>query len=79
MCSARPDVTYWFYCGQWFDKAHGLEKSLAAWLIDPRLSLTNYTVTTHTSDISGAGTDANVFVNLFGTKVRAMGMHFPLN
>jgi hypothetical protein len=25
-------------------------------------------VTVHTSDISGAGTDANVFINLFGTK-----------
>jgi hypothetical protein len=30
--SAKPDVMYWFYCGQWFDDEHGLEKSLTAFL-----------------------------------------------
>lgn len=53
-------------------QAHGLEKTLTAWLTDPRNSLTTYTVITHTSDIANAGTDANVYVNMFGTKVGAL-------
>ncbi|GFH09790.1 uncharacterized protein HaLaN_04999, partial [Haematococcus lacustris] len=66
--SAKPSVKYWFYCGQWLSQEHGLDKTLRAELSDPRPNLPTYTITTHTSDISGAGTDAQVFINLFGVK-----------
>ncbi len=60
--------TWYFYCGQWLDRRTGVEKILFASDTDPRDSLVTYTVTTHTSDIKGAGTDANVCVEMFGTK-----------
>ncbi len=43
--SARPDAKWWFYCGQWFDKEHGLEKMLKAHTSDPRANMPVYTVT----------------------------------
>ncbi|KAG2501257.1 hypothetical protein HYH03_001064 [Edaphochlamys debaryana] len=60
--------TWYFYCGQWLDKRTGLEKILFASDSDPRGSLHTYTMTVHTSDVSGAGTDANVSCEMFGTK-----------
>ncbi|KXZ51726.1 hypothetical protein GPECTOR_11g173 [Gonium pectorale] len=60
--------TWYFYCGQWLDKKSGLEKILTASDTDPRASLVTYTVTTHTSDLPGAGTDANVFVEMLGNR-----------
>lgn len=36
-----------------------------------RLVLKNYTIVIATGNLKGAGTDANVFINLFGTKVCA--------
>ncbi|MEW5311146.1 MAG: hypothetical protein WDW38_002885 [Sanguina aurantia] len=55
-----------FYCGQWLDKNHGVEKTLTASAADPRDHLVTYTVTTHTSTLRGAGTDANVRIDLIG-------------
>ncbi|GLC54185.1 hypothetical protein PLESTB_000832700 [Pleodorina starrii] len=60
--------TWFFYCGQWLDKKSGLEKTLRASDTDPRAALVTYTVTTHTSDLPGAGTDANVCCEMFGSK-----------
>jgi len=40
--------------------------SLLLCLINPLLSLSVYEVVTVTGDVKGAGTDANVFVTLFG-------------
>lgn len=60
--------TWFFYCGSWLDSKHGLEKLLTASLTDPRANLLTYTIIAHTSDIKGAGTDASVFVELFGSK-----------
>lgn len=37
-----------------------------------RLSLKKYTINVLTGNIKGAGTDANVFINLFGTKVLSL-------
>ena len=35
-----------------------------------RLTLKKYSISVLTGNVRGAGTDANVFINLFGTKVR---------
>lgn len=61
-------MRYFFYCGQWLSSEAGLEKLLNASLTDPRDALTVYSVTTYTSNIKGAGTDANVFINMFGSQ-----------
>lgn len=45
-----------------------MEKVLKASLTDPRANLLTYTLIAHTSDIKGAGTDASVYVELFGSK-----------
>ena len=63
-CSSDPNTKYYFYCGQWLNKEHGLEKILPVSFTDPRLNMPTYTVTIHTSNLSGAGTDANVSMNL---------------
>ncbi|KAG2432966.1 hypothetical protein HXX76_008694 [Chlamydomonas incerta] len=60
--------TWYFYCGQWLDKRTGVEKILFASDTDPRANLVTYSVTVHTSDIKGAGTDANVCLEMFGAK-----------
>lgn len=60
--------TWFFYCGQWLDKKSGLERTLQASDTDPRASLVTYTLTVHTSDVKGAGTDANVCCEMFGVK-----------
>lgn len=60
------DGKTFFYCGQWLDKNHGVEKTLMASAADPRDHLVTYTVTTHTSKQRGAGTDANVQIDLIG-------------
>ncbi|KAF5839075.1 Lipase/lipooxygenase [Dunaliella salina] len=67
VASARPDIKYWCHCGQWLDTAHGLVKELKALTFDPRTALTTYTLVVHTADEPGAGTDANVSVNIIGT------------
>eukprot|EP00798_Chlamydomonas_sp_ICE-L_P013675 gene13675-19563_t len=65
---SKTGKKYYFYCGQWLDADHGVEKTMPASLTDPRLNLTTYKFTVHTSDISGAGTDAKVLLNLFGER-----------
>lgn len=41
---AAEPLKYYFYCGQWLDAKHGLERHITASLTDPRLSLRNYKV-----------------------------------
>jgi hypothetical protein len=65
---ANPQAKTYFYCGQWLSKEYGLEKLLHASYSDPRLNMPTYTVTVHTSNIRGAGTDARVHINLCGAK-----------
>lgn len=65
---ASPQTKTYFYCGQWLSKEYGLEKVLHATYTDPRLNMPTYTVTVHTSNIRGAGTDARVHINLAGVK-----------
>ena len=43
-----------------------------------KLALKKYTIGVLTGSVKGAGTDANVFINLFGTKVRANNQSLPL-
>ena len=62
-----PQTKYYFYCGQWLDKEHGIEKKLHVSFTDPRSTMPFYTITTHTSNIKNAGTDARVSINLFGS------------
>jgi hypothetical protein len=59
----------------WIDKEHGLEKEL--WPdrdgdgkgdVGTAGGVVKYRITTLTSDIRGAGTDANVSIELHGTK-----------
>ena len=57
-----PKVKYYFYCGQWLDRDHGVEKRLHVSFTDPRANMPVYTITTHTSNIKNAGTDAKVCV-----------------
>lgn len=56
-----------FPCGQWFDKKLG-DGQMERWLdrTENALPLTNYKVTTLTSDLDGAGTDAQVYIELVG-------------
>jgi hypothetical protein len=55
-----------FPCFQWLDDAHGLEKTLEPGDGGPAEEQT-YTVSVTTGDARGAGTDANVKINIFGT------------
>ncbi len=65
-----------FPLNDWIDSKHGLDKEL--WpdvdgdgvgdVSTAAGALIDYAITTYTSDIRGAGTDANVFVELHGSK-----------
>lgn len=62
---------YYFPCGQWFDKKQGdglIKRRLAATFKDPRTFKSQYRVTVVTSDVAGAGTDANVFIIIYGAE-----------
>lgn len=54
-------------CRRWFDKKEddGLIRRRLK-LMDKNSSITNYRVTVYTSDLKGAGTDASVYIELFG-------------
>jgi len=61
--------TKWFPCGHWISSSIGdgsLERTLVATDANPEESLEDYDVEVYTSDIRGAGTDANVYCLLHG-------------
>eukprot|EP00873_Tetraselmis_striata_P010472 jgi/Tetstr1/430736/TSEL_020527.t1 len=60
------NTRYFFECNAWLDKAHGIEKTLKATPNDPKAQMVKYKITVHTSDKRGAGTDANVFIDIHG-------------
>eukprot|EP00878_Enallax_costatus_P043853 GHUV01051949.1.p1 GENE.GHUV01051949.1~~GHUV01051949.1.p1 ORF type:complete len:660 (+),score=218.20 GHUV01051949.1:276-2255(+) len=61
-----PGQPVWFVARRWLDVVHGLEVLLEVQAADPAKSLVQYQVEVHTSDVKNAGTDAQVFVQLFG-------------
>ncbi|GMH36686.1 hypothetical protein BSKO_04559 [Bryopsis sp. KO-2023] len=63
--------TWYFWCDDWI-KGKGKERALQAMETDPRDNMIQYKVITHTSNIKGAATDSNVFVDLIG-KSRSSG------
>ncbi|KAG1662011.1 hypothetical protein FOA52_009500 [Chlamydomonas sp. UWO 241] len=69
---ANPSKKFYFYAGRWLDKEHGMECLLEVSHTDPRLNMPEYKIIVHTSAIPGAGTDANVSLDITGT-VRASG------
>jgi len=60
--------TWWFVAQRWLDETRGLEVQLDAQDAPPVAAADQqlYTLSAHTSDIRGAGTDATVFVQMFG-------------
>ncbi|KAH3767689.1 hypothetical protein Pelo_458 [Pelomyxa schiedti] len=64
---------WWFLCGQWLDKSkgdHEISRELQALAQDGESCspLRIYIINVHTGNIRGAGTDANVFLEIFGEK-----------
>eukprot|EP01121_Diplochlamys_sp_Union-15-3_P013545 TRINITY_DN4215_c0_g1_i1.p1 TRINITY_DN4215_c0_g1~~TRINITY_DN4215_c0_g1_i1.p1 ORF type:complete len:964 (-),score=265.67 TRINITY_DN4215_c0_g1_i1:44-2935(-) len=69
----KSGKTWYFLCGQWLDKHEGDKKivrEIPAQDADgvAVLPMTTYKIVTVTGDISGAGSDADVFIQLFGDK-----------
>eukprot|EP00775_Hariotina_reticulata_P013432 gene13432-13560_t len=60
-------VTSWFLADRWLDQQPGLDVTLEASDTDIRGQLIAYQVTTFTSDLPGAGSDARVFIDLHGS------------
>lgn len=63
-----PQV-YYFPCGRWLDIKEddgAIRRRLPVSLRDPRSFKARYRVSVTTSNIRGSGTDANVFIQLFG-------------
>ncbi|GAB4821886.1 hypothetical protein N2152v2_008932 [Parachlorella kessleri] len=60
---------WYFKCGEWLrsEGTGAVQKVLKAQPDNPRDSLVKYVVKTFTSDLRGAGTDACVLIQLFGT------------
>jgi hypothetical protein len=66
-----PLQVWYFSCRQWLDSSQGdkaTRRQLPASSKDPRGSKAQYLITTTTSDIRGAGTDAAVFIVVYGTE-----------
>lgn len=67
---------YLFPCNKWFSKSDDdfqIERDLypaASLDSKPAVPENVYTISVTTSDIKGAGTDANVFIVIYGTKGR---------
>ncbi|CAF2908011.1 unnamed protein product [Rotaria sp. Silwood2] len=72
--TSNPNVEeYWFICQQWFDKGQGDKQTIRELLPihENRNTLSNqkelsYLVHVFTGDKSSAGTDANVFLTIYG-------------
>lgn len=67
-----PDNKLFFECGQWLSRTQGdglIERVLdSAPSLSPRVPSHAYLVEVVTGAVRGAGTDANVFVTLFGER-----------
>lgn len=67
----RPSSQVWYFpCNKWLDKDQDdklTKRVLRATAKDPATLVAKYKVTVITSDVRGAGTDASVFVNIFGS------------
>ena len=63
----RPNEKYYFFCGAWLNDKEGMFRDLIG-STDPNkaAALTNYVIKVHTGDFRGAGTDADVYINIFG-------------
>ncbi|XP_056680371.1 lipoxygenase homology domain-containing protein 1 [Monodelphis domestica] len=66
----NDDLTM-FYYGEWLSERKGEKKTLVCEMCavineEEMMEWTSYTVTVKTSNIMGAGTDANVFIIIFG-------------
>eukprot|EP01125_Pyxidicula_operculata_P000601 TRINITY_DN105_c0_g1_i2.p1 TRINITY_DN105_c0_g1~~TRINITY_DN105_c0_g1_i2.p1 ORF type:complete len:1400 (+),score=456.41 TRINITY_DN105_c0_g1_i2:301-4200(+) len=63
------DGIYYFMYGNWLDSDNGTEKEIPASDADGKtyLPLVNYKVTVLTGNVKGAGTDADVSINIYGT------------
>ncbi|CAH1787210.1 unnamed protein product [Owenia fusiformis] len=66
----NPKWTYYFPCGQWLSKSEG-DGAISRDLIGSKDPLAirranKYKVTVYTADKRGAGTDANVYITMFG-------------
>ena len=70
MENLKTNKRYIFRCGKWLQKGKGdsIVRELPAEgpEIKRPLPVTNYAVDVYTGDKRGAGTDANVFINIFG-------------
>lgn len=62
--------TFFMECNDWIGKSQGgggsTTRALKPSKNDPRRLKTNYHVVVYTSDVKGAGTDANVFLEIHG-------------
>ena len=63
--NVQTNERYFFPCDAWFDKKNGLEKKLQPDSPDSMGGTRRLKVVVHTSDIRGAGTDANVSIVMF--------------
>ncbi len=45
---------------------HAIERTLEVAVMDPKAAKCQYKISVHTSDIRFSGTDANVYIQLFG-------------
>eukprot|EP00795_Rhopilema_esculentum_P013094 gene13095-3880_t len=63
---------YYFPCGNWLSKDEGdgqiVRQLLGTRNLDNITEAQKYKIMTHTGDVRGAGTDANVHITLFGDK-----------
>lgn len=60
---------YTFPFNNWIDKEHGLEHFIYRdGIVGASTPLQDYKISVYTSDIRGAGTDANVFIELHGSE-----------
>jgi hypothetical protein len=63
--------TTFFNCGRWLDKKEDdglIRRRLLASDVNPDSLRAKWRVTVHTGDVFGAGTDANVFIIIFGAE-----------
>lgn len=64
--SEKDNKKWYFLCGQWIDEKNGLTRELPASTEDgvSCLPLVQYKIEVYTGDRRGAGTDANVFIQV---------------
>ena len=64
----RPHEKFYFYCGAWLNDKEGMFRDLLG-STDPnsKAPMTNYVVRVFTGDFRGAGTDADVYITVFGS------------